>query len=310
MIVFTQVLEQAQGAGMVKLGHVAIDSTRVRASASRYRMDNEEKLRQERAHYRRLARKFQQKAGAPEPDESGGMEINAEQQSKLKHAMAEMPRRLERLRKSGLRQLSRTDADARFLRSREGWVLGYTPEVAVSDDHFIVAARVTQSASDNASLVPMVEEVERRCRCRPQTVTADSGYFSGAAVREMQRLNIDAYVPDNNLAHEMSTGERAGGIGKHPVRDPAHLRMREKLRSSSGRIIYRRRQAVLSHLSHRFISARWAAPLPSTHCSTGLIPARCRRSRLLPAAAMQWSRGRWPWSWPAPARARWTRLLW
>ncbi len=242
---FTQVLEQAQRAGMVKLGHVAIDSTRVRASASRYRMDNEDKLRQERARYRRLARRFQQKAGVTDPDESGGTEISAEQQRRLKQSMAEMPQRLQRLRKSGLKQLSRTDADARFLRSREGWVLGYTPEVAVSDDHFIVAARVTQSASDNASLLPMVEEIERRCRRRPQTVTADSGYFSGAAVREMQRLNIDAYVPDNNLAHEMSTGERAAGIGRCAIRDPEHLRMREKLRSGPGRALYRRRQAVV-----------------------------------------------------------------
>ncbi|MGH9577531.1 MAG: transposase, partial [Terriglobales bacterium] len=243
--VFTQVLEQARRAGMVKLGHVAIDSTRVRASASRYRMDSEEKLRQERARYRRLARKFQQKAGAPDPDEAGGMAISAEQQRKLEQRMAEMPQRLQRLRKSGLKQVSRTDGDARFLRSREGWVLGYTPEVAVSDDHFIVAARVTQNASDNASLAPMVEEVERHCRCRPQKVTADSGYFSGAALHAMRRLGIEGYVPDNNLAHEMSTGERAAGIGKSPIRDPEHQRMREKLRSGPGRNLYRRRQAVV-----------------------------------------------------------------
>jgi hypothetical protein len=41
---------------------------------------------------------------------------------------------------------SLTDADSRFLRERGGrFVLGYTGEIAVSEDHFIVAARVTQS---------------------------------------------------------------------------------------------------------------------------------------------------------------------
>src|SRR5215469_2320312 len=58
--VFTQVLELAQSMGLVSLGHVAIDSTRVRGSASRDRMDTETKLRRERARLRRQIRRWQQ----------------------------------------------------------------------------------------------------------------------------------------------------------------------------------------------------------------------------------------------------------
>ena len=36
-------------------------------------------------------------------------------------------------KKSGLKKLSRSDEDARFLRQRGGFVLGYTAEIAVSD---------------------------------------------------------------------------------------------------------------------------------------------------------------------------------
>ena len=61
----------------------------------------------------------------------------------------------------------------------------------------------------------------------------------------MRQRGIDAYVPDNNLTHEMNTGQRAGGIGRRAIRDPEHLRMREKLRSEQGRKMYRRRQAVV-----------------------------------------------------------------
>ncbi len=67
-----------------------------------------------------------------------------------------------------MKQVSVTDPDSRFLRSRKGWVLGYTADLAVSDDHFIVATRVTQNATDNAALVPMVDEVEKQCRQRPK----------------------------------------------------------------------------------------------------------------------------------------------
>ncbi len=57
--VFTQVLELAQKLGMVRLGHVAIDSTRVRGAASRDRVDTETKLRRERARLRRQIRRWQ-----------------------------------------------------------------------------------------------------------------------------------------------------------------------------------------------------------------------------------------------------------
>lgn len=243
--VFTQVLELARRAGMVKLGHVAIDSTRVKASASRYRMETETQLRRERAQLRRQVREFQRKASAPDPDEAGGVVLGRREQEALEEQLREVPRRLERLRKAGQRQLSRTDPEARFLRSREGWVLGYTAEMAVSDDHFIVGTRVTQNASDNGSLLPLVEEVERQCGRRPGKVTADSGFFSGRALHGLRQRGIDAYVPDNNLTHEMNSGQRAGGIGRRAIRDPEHLRMREKLRSETGRKMYRRRQAVV-----------------------------------------------------------------
>jgi len=46
----------------------------------------------------------------------------------------------------------------------------------VSEDHFIVAQRVTQNKNDNHALVPMVDEVERQCGERPQRVLADCGF--------------------------------------------------------------------------------------------------------------------------------------
>jgi transposase len=238
--VFTQVVQMARRAGLGKLGHVAIDSTRVRANAARRRVvDWEPARRQQWARDRRLVRAFQQKASQQDPEENGGVSLSAEQQQ----ALAEQP--VPALPKKGRQQVSLTDPESRFLRTTQGWELGYTADVAVSDDHLIVATRVTQNATDNASLVAMVEEVERQCRARPEKVTGDSGFFSGQALRVMKQRGIDLYVPDNNLRHEMRTGERAEGIGKSRIRDPEHNRMREKLRSVAGRAQYRRRQAVV-----------------------------------------------------------------
>jgi hypothetical protein len=49
--------------------------------------------------------------------------------------LAELPRRLQELKKSGLKRRSRTDPDSRFLRQGGKFVLGYTATLARSEDH-------------------------------------------------------------------------------------------------------------------------------------------------------------------------------
>ena len=238
---FTQVLEMARGMGMGKLGRVAIDSTRIKAHACRDRVDTEQKLRNERAKLRRQVRRWQ-KACDRDDTEAGGLQVAlAEAERKL----AELPRRLEKLRKSGLKKRSRTDPEARFLRQRGGYELGYTAETAVSDDHLILASRVTQTATDNGSLLDMVEQVERQCGAPPAQVLADSGFFSLENVAQLERRGIHAYVPDSNLARELNTGQRAGGVGRNRIRSPELHRLRRRLRSPAGRATYARRKAVV-----------------------------------------------------------------
>jgi hypothetical protein len=148
---------------------------------------------------------------------------------------------MERLKKSGLKKLSRTDEDARFLRQRGGFTLGYTGEIAVSDDHLIVAQRVTQNATDNSSLAPMIDQVTERCGAPPGTALADSGFFSIDNIEQMEQRNIDAYVPDSNLASELNLGNRC----RVKAHAPAHRRMRAKLRSPNGQAAYARRKAIV-----------------------------------------------------------------
>lgn len=235
---FTQVLEWAQAQGMVKLGRVAIDSTRIQANASRDRVDSEQALRDTRARLRRQVRAWQ-KAADRDDSEPGGLTVAI---AELNQALAEMPRRLERLQKSGLKKLSRTDQDARFLRRRGGeFVLGYSAEIAVSDDHLIVAQRVTQNATDNASLQGMLDQTEQRCGAPPDAALADSGFFSIANLEQMEQRNIDAYVPDSNMARALNLGTRC----RTRAFAPAHRRMRAKLRSPAGQAAYARRKAVV-----------------------------------------------------------------
>src|SRR3972149_7623435 len=58
---FLQVVEVARGLGMARLGHVAIDSTRVRANATRRRLETEPELRQRVGRARRESRGWEHK---------------------------------------------------------------------------------------------------------------------------------------------------------------------------------------------------------------------------------------------------------
>ena len=238
---FTQVVELARASGLGRLGHVAIDSTRIAANASRNRIDTEQALRNERARLRREIRRWQKQCDAEDPNEGAGVEVGSEALARLERQLGEIPARLGRLQKSGLQKLSQSDPDSRFLRERGGFVLGYTGTLAVSGDHLIVAQRVTQETNDNQALLPMVDLVEQQCGERPQRVSADSGFFSNENLQAMEERDIDAYVPDNNMARLLNRGGRLRQRAIHP----AHRRMRRKLRDPAGRMIYARRKAIV-----------------------------------------------------------------
>ena len=189
---FLQVVEVARGLGMARLGHVAIDSTRVRANATRRRLETEKELRQRLARTRREIRRWQQQCDAADPNEEPGTQVEASYGEQLAEQLQETQQRLRKLKKLGARQLSVTDPDSRFLHETGGgFTLGYTVDLAVSDDHLIVAQRATQAVSDSASLVPLVEQVERTCGARPAQVSADSGFFSVQNLKELEQRGIE-----------------------------------------------------------------------------------------------------------------------
>jgi transposase len=242
--IFTQVVELARSLGLGKLGHVAIDSTRIAANASTTATDSLEKLRAERAKIRKHIRRWQQQCASEDPHEGAGLEVARAAMEKLEAQLRAIPARLQRLEKSGMRKLSRTDGDSRFLPDRRGFTLGYTATLAVSDDHLIVAQQVSRELNDNGLLVPMVDRVQHECSEPPRQVSADSGFFSVRNLEVMEERGIDAYVPDSMMACVL----HRGGDLKVPARHPAQLRMRDKLCSATGRALYRRRKALAEPL--------------------------------------------------------------
>jgi hypothetical protein len=221
---------------------VAVDSTPIAAHNGKQRVDTRPRLRQERAKYRRQVRHWQKQCEAA--GEPVAAEYATEQLQRVQQRLAELPKRLQALKKSGEPQLPRTDSEARVLRKSGRSVIGYSAELAVSQDHIIVAQRVTQQKTDNDSLLPMLAEVQRQCGARPQKpqkVLADAGYYKNDNLRQLEAEKIDAYIPDSNMAAALNRGRRVRGR----ARAGEMKRMRAKLRSPEGRKLYAQRKALV-----------------------------------------------------------------
>jgi hypothetical protein len=152
------------------------------------------------------------------------------------------------------------------LRERSGFTLGYTATVAVSEDHIILAQRVTQEPTDNDALVPMVEAVSQQCREKSARVSANSGFFSIENLKAMEETGIDAYIPDTNLARVLNRG---GRLRQHAVA-PEHRRMRRKLRDPAARRIYQ----DIPKLDCESVGAKLVQMLSPKHSRTDNRPSR------------------------------------
>jgi transposase/IS5 family transposase len=240
--VFTLVLEAARELGLGQIETVAVDSTRVQAEASPDRHDEPAKLRRERARLRQRVRRWQQRCERDNVDVEPAPKLVGQWRKRLD----EIPKQLGELKKSGQKRGSRTDPASRYLKKRGGFCLGYTAEVAVSDDHLIVAQRVHQAPTDHGSLKTMVKAVRRECKQLPGQVLADSGYYRAEELEAVERLKVEVYVPDSTLARALGKKEPPPEMNQRQrKRNPGLAERRQKLCEPLGRAAMVRRKALV-----------------------------------------------------------------
>ena len=124
-------------------------------------------------------------------------------------------KKLAKLAELGARQISRTDPDGRFLHQADDFVLGYTADLAVSDDHRIVAQRTTQAVSDSASLLPMVDRRDGSVRG-----------MAGRGQRRQRLLLGRERGGAGNAGHQRFRPRRAFGRGAEEASRAAAVRRR------------------------------------------------------------------------------------
>ena len=299
---FLQVLRLCREAGLVRLGHVALDGTKVRANASKHkamsygRMDGkiaelEEQIRQlmteaEAADQAEDARHGKGVRGDDLPDElrfrqrrlqkirqaKAALEAEARQKAQDEQSRREQEnRRREEDGEDPIQhrkdpdpkpqdkaQRNFTDPESRIMKdgASKAFEQCYNGQAVVDDQaQIIVAADVTQQANDKRQVEPMVSQMtENLDGATPESMTADSGYFSEENVNLLDERRIDGYIavdrqkpgppPDDSLPDEV----QAGATAKE--------RMAAKLRTVQGRATYRMRKAIVEPVFGQIKSCR------------------------------------------------------
>lgn len=274
---FVQVVQLAQEIGLLKLGTLALDGSKVKANASKRKAMSYGRMKKEERRVREEIGKLLEQAAAVDAEEDRlyGEEARGDElpeelrrredrlaqieaaQRRLKQRQAAADRAQGRWegdkRKSrrGGRRFKRefgvpedkaqenfTDPDSRIMKSADGFTQAYNTQIAVDENtQLIVATGLTQCAADNGELLALVEEVERIVGEVPEQVLADAGYKGETNFEQLEHKGIDAYV---SLAREKKKAS-----SRPDERYPASQRMYDKLQSSTGQMTYRKRKGIV-----------------------------------------------------------------
>ena len=262
---FVKVLQLCRVAGLAKLGHVAIDGTKVKANASKHKAMSYGRMRQEEARLRAEVKKMLAESEAIDTAEDAkyGADRRADElpaelayrQTRLKKiqeakAALEQEARAARQRKGKGRrtptpeaQRNFTDPESRIMLSGDqAFVQAYNGQLAVDADHqVIVAAVVVQASNDKQQLIPMVEAVADNCEEVPGAVSADAGYWSEDNAERMELYEIPAFIAPERIGHR-EWHEAQAPKGRIPKDLTLKERMRRKLRTKRGRAEYDKRK--------------------------------------------------------------------
>lgn len=270
---FVQLLRLMQKAGLVKLGHVALDGTKIKANASKHKAMSYERMLKAEEELAAEVGEMLDRAEAvdAQEDEAFGADRSGEE---LPDWVANKQKRLAKIREAkealeaeakaeaeekakqpkkyrGGRkpktppgqpkpdaQRNFTDPESRIMKTGNGFIQGYNAQAAVDDEHqIIVSYGLTPSASDQHQLEPLIDGIEANLGKRPKEASADSGYCSEANLTALEERGIRGYV--------------AAGRAKHPAAGEAQKQgpqvraMRTRLKRGGTRSRYRLRKQVV-----------------------------------------------------------------
>jgi hypothetical protein len=261
------VLRLCQKAGLVKLGRVAVDGTKIKANASKHKAMSYGRMKSAEAALQREADELLRRAEQADEEEDRrygkdrrGDELPEElahRESRLKRireAMAALKAEAkEKARAEGRdprkaepedrAQRNFTDPESSIQKQGRNYIQGYNAQVAVDEKaQVIVSQHVTSVQPDVNELLPVVKRIPKLLRAKPKQVLADAGYWSDANVKALVKMGMDPFIATQRRKH--SDPLPPAPRGRPPKDLTPKQRMARKLLTLRGRAVYAWRQIL------------------------------------------------------------------
>jgi transposase len=289
---FVQVLKLCQAAGLVQLGHVALDGTKIAANASKHKAMSYGRMKKAEAELKAEVEAWLAAAEAADAEEDARFgeargdempewvkdkakrlekireakaaleaEAKAEQAAKdaAQAASGKPPRKGGRKPKTppgtppDKTQRNFTDPESRIMKGKDGFVQGYNAQAAVdAKAQVIVAHGLTDNAADVGQLIPMADAVEANTGAKPTQLSADSGYCSEENLTALETRRITGFVATGRQKH----GQAAADGGEAKKKGPNVEAMRERLREGGFENPYRLRKQTVEPVFGQIKHAR------------------------------------------------------
>jgi transposase len=286
---FVQVLALCEKAGMVKVGRVAVDGTKLRANASlganrkysaiRAEIDQilaeadavdqaEDELYGE-ARGDELPAELADPISRRERLERAARELEAEEQARQAAHQQKLRRREERRSRPGPNPGGRppkapdpnqlehskrniTDPDSRIMSERGAFVQGYNAQTVVGEGQVILAAAVTNSGNDSNQLVPMLAAARENLDAIGHHARIKCALADGAY---WNHDDIAAVRQTSTTVVIPTSDPRHQGERKRAPREGVEAdRINTILATDAGKRLYRRRagmvEPVYAHTKH------------------------------------------------------------
>jgi transposase len=268
-MLFIQVLRLCREAGLVELGHVALDGTKIKANASKHKAMSYSRMKEAEPALTKTVEEWMSQARDADDDDdrTHGPDRRGDETPSW---MANKQSRLEKLRaaKAALEaeaeaagkeapddkaQRNFTDPDSRIQKTKDGYIQGYNAQAAVDHaNQIIVACDVGQSTADSPQLEPMVDQIIANTGAVPNEMSADAGYCSDNNLKVLEERGIDAYVAAGRQRH----GKAAPAAAQPVTPDTRVGRMVQKLRDGAWGSPYHLRKVTVEPIFGQVKQAR------------------------------------------------------
>jgi len=277
---FSQVLEMCRQAGLVRLGHVSLDGTKVRANASKHKAMSYERLLAKRKAYEEEIEGWFKRAEAEDaeedeehgPDDDGfslpeGWQETLRRLAKVEDAQARLEeeakakvvragREPEAARVHPKAQANFTDPESRIMHTPDGFQQCYNAQAAVdAESQVIVGQEVSQAPPDVQRLRPMLAEIIEQNGRAPQELSADAGYASEGNFAALEEAGVYAVIALRRYRRD-EPPDADPAPARSSNRWPHRNRMRERLFSREGKEKYKLRKQTVEPVIGQIKAAR------------------------------------------------------